>query len=200
MLDIPIRRLIDPTLEHLAANLLQFGVTANQLTWCGFLAGMTSGVCVAQGWFVSAFVLISINRLFDGLDGCVARMRGSTDIGGFLDIALDMIVYSTIPFAFAIHSPDNQLASAFLIYSFIGTGSSFLAYAVIAAKRGRVSDQAGKKSFFYSTGLIEGTETAAFLWLICLVPQHFAAIAWVFGSLCWLTTSMRIVVGYKTLA
>jgi len=197
MLDIPVRRLIDPTLEHIAANLLQFGITANQLTWVGFFAGMASGICIAGGWFFAAFVLISINRLMDGLDGCVARMRGVTDVGGFLDIVLDMIFYSTVPFAFAIYSPGNQLPSTFLIYSFLGTGSSFLAYAVIAAKRGNVSDRAGKKSFFYSTGLIEGTETALFLWLICIAPQYYAPIAWVFGSLCWFTTIIRIRVGYR---
>lgn len=197
MLDIPVRRLIDPTLERFAANLLQFGITANQLTWGGFFAGMASGICIAGGWFFAAFVLISINRLMDGLDGCVARMRGATDVGGFLDIALDMIFYSTVPFAFAIYSPENQLPSAFLIYSFMGTGSSFLAFAVISAKRGRVSDRSGKKSFFYSTGLIEGTETALFLWLICIVPHFYAPIAWVFGSLCWLTTITRIGIGCK---
>lgn len=192
MLDIPVRRLIDPALDYCGEALTRRGVTANQLTWGGFAVGMLSGPCIVQGWFTAAFVCISLNRLCDGLDGSVARVRGATDVGGFLDIALDMIFYSTVPFAFAVGSPDHQLASAFLIYSFMGTGSSFLAYAVISAKRGKVSDSAGRKSFFYSTGLIEGTETAAFLWFICLFPQHYTVSAWIFGTLCWLTTGIRI--------
>ena len=192
MLDIPVRKMIDPALEGLGGVLVRLGITANQLTWVGFGVGMTAGLCIARGWFVAAFVCITINRLCDGLDGCVARLRGVTDIGGYLDIALDMIFYSTIPFSFAVYAQENQLASAFLVYSFIGTGSSFLAFAIISAKRGKLADDAGKKSFFYSTGLIEGTETVLFLWLVCIVPQHYAALAWIFGSLCWLTTCIRI--------
>ena len=198
MLDIPVRKLIDPTLERIGRGLNRVGVSANQLTWVGFAVGMFGGLCIVQGWFAAAFVCITVNRLCDGLDGCVARVQGASDVGGFLDIALDMIFYSTIPFAFALYSPDNQLASAFLIYSFMGTGSSFLAFAVIAAKRGRLSDDAGKKSFFYSTGLIEGTETALFLWLICIVPSGYPIIAWTFGGLCWLTTCIRIAIACIT--
>ncbi|MEZ6090226.1 MAG: CDP-alcohol phosphatidyltransferase family protein [Pirellulaceae bacterium] len=192
MLDITVRQLIDPPLERIADVLMRLRISANQLTWIGFAAGMLGGLCIVEGWFSAAFVCITLNRLFDGLDGCVARLRGATDVGGFLDIALDMVFYSTIPFAFALYSQENQLASAFLIYSFMGTGSSFLAFAVISAKRGKIADDAGKKSFFYSRGLIEGTETALFLWLVCILPEHFANLAWTFGGLCWLTTCIRI--------
>jgi len=138
--------------------------------------------------------LIAGNRLLDGLDGCVARLTRPSDVGGFLDIALDMLFYSSVPFAFAIFASENQLPACFLIYSFIGTGSSFLAFAVISAKRGVKSAEKSQKSFFYSTGLIEGTETAIFLLLLCLIPQHFPWLAWIFGSLCWLTTAIRIIV------
>ena len=181
-------------LDAVAARLVGLGIRADQLTWGGFVFGLLAGGCIAWGWFGVAFALIALNRLCDGLDGCVARLRGSTDRGGFLDIALDMIFYSTIPFAFAVHASENQLPAAFLIYSFMGTGSSFLAFAVISAKRGQVADAAGQKSFFYSTGLIEGTETAVFLWLVCLLPHHFPIAAWIFGTLCWITTAIRIAV------
>ena len=194
MLDVPVRRLIDPWLEYAGGGLVRLGVTANQLTWAGFGVGLLSGVCIAQGWFAAALGCILLNRLCDGLDGCVARLQGATDLGGFLDIALDMIFYSTVPFAFAVYSESYALVSAFLIYSFMGTGSSFLAFAIIAAKRGRLTDAAGKKSFFYSIGLIEGTETAIFLGLVCMLPEHYAGLAWTFGGLCWLTTGMRIAV------
>ena len=180
-----------------ARQLHRLGITANALTWWGFIAGISGSVCIAKGYFTVALGLIIVNRLFDGLDGCVARIRGVSDLGGFLDIALDMIFYSSVPFAFAITSTENQLPACFLIYSFFGTGSSFLAFAIISAKRGVVSDKAKKKSFFYSTGLIEGTETTAYLMLLCLIPQHFPVSAWIFGSLCWLTTAIRIAVSCR---
>ncbi|MFA0698669.1 CDP-alcohol phosphatidyltransferase family protein, partial [Vibrio sp. 10N.222.49.C9] len=73
----------------------------------------------------------------DGLDGALARRQGITDAGGFLDISLDFLFYSMVPFAFVLANPEaNAIAGAFLIFSFIGTGSSFLAFAVMAGKRG----------------------------------------------------------------
>ena len=35
--------------------------------------------------------------------------------------------------------------------------------------------------------------------LCCLFPAHFTLFAWVFGALCWLTTTTRIWSGYVTL-
>ena len=66
-------------------------------------------------------MLLLLNRLLDGLDGAVARAAGSTDLGGFLDITMDFLVYSAIPFAFVLKDPGNALAAAFLIFSFVGT-------------------------------------------------------------------------------
>ena len=194
MFDIQVRKRIDPWLNRIARSLVVFGLSANALTWIGFFLGVGGSVAIALGWFGTALVLIAGNRLLDGLDGCVARLTRPSDVGGFLDIALDMLFYSSVPFAFAIFASENQLPACFLIYSFIGTGSSFLAFAVISAKRGVKSAEKSQKSFFYSTGLIEGTETAIFLLLLCLIPQHFPWLAWIFGSLCWLTTPIRIIV------
>ena len=81
-------------------------------------------------------VLIIANRVCDGLDGAVARSAGGTDLGAYLDITLDFLFYSAVPFAFAVADPANAMAAAFLIFSFVGTGSSFLAFAIIAQKRG----------------------------------------------------------------
>jgi phosphatidylglycerophosphate synthase len=194
MFDIQVRKRIDPWLNRIARSLVVFGLSANALTWIGFFLGVGGSVAIALGWFGTALVLIAGNRLLDGLDGCVARLTRPSDVGGFLDIALDMLFYSSVPFAFAIFASENQLPACFLIYSFIGTGSSFLAFAVISAKRGVKSAEKSQKSFFYSTGLIEGTETAIFLLLLCLIPHHFPWLAWIFGSLCWLTTAIRIIV------
>jgi phosphatidylglycerophosphate synthase len=194
MFDIQIRKQIDPWLMRIARVVHALGLSANSITWLGFALGIGGSVCIACGWFGAAFALIAGNRILDGLDGCVARLTRPSDVGGFLDIALDMLFYSSVPFAFALYAPENQLPACFLIYSFFGTGSSFLAFAIIAAKRGVTADKSGKKSFFYSTGLIEGTETVIFLLLLCLIPQYFVPLAWIFGSLCWLTTTIRIAV------
>jgi len=195
MLDRPVRKLIDPLLEFPAAFLAARKVPANAITVFGFLLGMISCVAISQRSFGIALFFILANRLADGLDGMVARRTKASDVGGFLDIVLDIIFYAGVPFAFGISDPTLLLPATFLIYSFIGTTGSFLAYAAISAKRGITTAQDGKKSFFYSVGLMEGTETIIFFVLFCLFPDNFATLAWTFGILCWLTTMIRILIG-----
>ena len=192
MLDSTLRPLIDPPLDALGAWMARLGLSANSITVLGFLIGAGACAAIVAGSFWVALGLVVANRLADGLDGAVARRTGSTDVGGYLDIVLDMIFYSGVPFAFMLHDPANALPGGYLIYSFVGTGGSFLAYAAIAAKRGESTRQQGVKSMYYSFGLMEGTETVAFFVAFCVFPEYFAAIAWVFGTLCWLTAAGRI--------
>ena len=89
--------------------------------------------------------LILLNPVADGLDGAVSRVHGATDFSGYLDIVCDFVFYSAIPFAFAVALPENSFASAFLIFSFIGTASSFLAFAILAEKHNVSTEIRGKK-------------------------------------------------------
>lgn len=98
-----------------------------------------------------------------------------------------------MPFGFALAAPaENALAAARLLFAFIGTGSSFLAFAALAAKHDIDNPGYAHKSFYYIGGLTEGTETIVLFVLCCLFPAHFTLFAWVFGALCWLTTTTRI--------
>lgn len=197
MFDTSLRRLIDPTLDRAARQVARLGGTANAMTVAGFLIGMGGCVAIAFRWYAAGLAAILLNRLADGLDGSLARLRATTDRGGFLDTVLDTIFYSGVPFGFAVAEPANALPAAFLIYSFIGTGGSFLAYAAISAKRGITSDPERRKSFYYSVGLMEGGETILFFVLFCLWPAHFATLAWIFGGLCWITTATRLAAGLQ---
>ena len=200
MLDARLRRVIDRPLERLCAPLAAVGLTANALTLIGFAIGLGAIAAIALEAYLLGLGLLLVNRLFDGLDGALARRQGLSDLGGFLDIVLDFIVYSGVPFAFALADPTtNGLPAAFLILSFVGTGTSFLAFAVMAAKRGLSTELRGQKSLYYLGGLTEGTETIAAFVLACLLPGWFPAIAYAFGALCWLTTATRIAVAWQTL-
>ena len=178
----------------------KLGITANQVTLAGFVIGLFALPALALEAYSWALGFIIINRIFDGLDGAIARRQGITDCGGFLDITLDFLFYSMVPFGFVLANPEaNAVAGAFLIFSFIGTGSSFLSFAIMAGKRNIESPVYKQKSLYYIGGLTEGTETIACFVLFCLFPAHFATIAWVFGTLCWITTTTRIWAGYHTL-
>lgn len=199
MIDARLRRLIDPPLDRLALAFDNVQVTANQVTMAGFLIGLAALPLLAFGHYSAALVVILVNRLLDGLDGAVARRKGISDLGGYLDIVLDFIFYSTVVFGFALAQPENAQYAAFLIFSFIGTGSSFLAYSILAAKRRITTDIRGKKSIYYLGGLTEGFETIAAFVLMCLVPHWFWLIALIFGLMCWVTTGFRISWAFETL-
>ncbi len=200
MLDRYAIKIIKWPLKTLAALPDKLGISANQVTITGFIIGLFTLPALAFQRYDLALVFIVINRLLDGLDGAIARRQGITDCGGFLDITLDFIFYSLVPFGFVLADPNNNaIAGAFLIYSFIGTGSSFLAFAIMAGKRNIESPAYKQKSLYYIGGLTEGTETIACFILFCLFPSYFSIIAWIFGALCWVTTATRIWAGYQTL-
>ena len=192
MLDARIRRLIDPPLDWLGASLARWGIGANAVTVAGFAIGVAAWGALAARAYGLAMALMLGNRLADGLDGALARRTRLTDLGGYLDIVCDFLFYAGVPFFFAVGQADAALPAAFLVFSFVGTGASFLAFAALAAKRGLTTQTRGRKSIYYLGGLTEGTETIGLFLLICLLPQHFGLFAWIFGSLCWLTTISRV--------
>jgi phosphatidylglycerophosphate synthase len=192
MLDAAMRRIIDPPLDRVGRRLAAAGASANAVTVAGFAVGLSAIPLLAAEWYGLALVAILANRLADGLDGAVARHTRLTDFGGYLDIVCDFIVYAGVAFGFALARPENAVPAAFLILSFVGTGTSFLAFAILAAKRGLASEARGRKSLYYLGGLTEGTETIAAFAAFCLFPGVFPPLAYVFGALCWLTTAARM--------
>lgn len=200
MLDTLFIKTLKHPLRLTAVVIDKLGVKANWITLLGFVMGMMVLPALYFGNTSLALVFVIINRVMDGLDGAVARLQGPTDLGGYLDITLDFIFYSAVIFGFALMNPvDNALAASFLIFSFMGTGSSFLAFAIMAEKRKIERLEYGHKSLYFLGGLAEGTETIAFLVLICLLPSYFAVMAYLFGVICWITTATRIYAGYRTL-
>ena len=203
MLDRFSIEVIRRPLNFTAKQLDNLGIKADQVTLFGFFLGLMSFPALAYQEYKLALLFIILNRIFDGIDGAVARRQGITDAGGFLDITLDFLFYALVPFGFVLADPQmNAIAGAFLIFSFIGTGTSFLAFAIMAGKRNiaHLSNPAGQhKSLYYIGGLTEGTETILCFVLLCLLPQYFSIIASIFGLLCWLTTTTRIWTGYQAL-
>ena len=146
MFDAKLKSLIAPSLVKLGKICLRFGLNANTLTVIGFGFGFCCGMLIcfeAYGWAIGALLL---NRMCDGLDGAVARLSQPTDFGGYLDIVCDFTFYAFVPFCFAVSHPDEAVVAAFLILSFVGTGSSFLAYAILDTKHSAVDARRSIKS------------------------------------------------------
>jgi phosphatidylglycerophosphate synthase len=185
----------------LARVCVRAGISADAVTMVGCLIGLAAAPLVAFECYAIALSLILVNRFLDGVDGAIARMTAPTDRGAYLDIVCDFLVYAAIPLSFAVANPtQNALAAAALLASFIGTGATFLAFAAINAKRGGGASPAyPNKAIHYLGGLTEGTETIVAFCLMCLLPQHFATIAYVFAAMCTITITTRLYVGYRSL-
>lgn len=199
MLDRYAIALLRPPLTATARVLVRAGLGANSVTLLGFGIGLIAAFLIAGGDYSAGAIALLASRLCDGLDGAVARLTQATDAGGFLDITLDFLFYASIPLAFAVaHPAANALPAAVLLAAFMGTGSSFLAFAVLAAKRGLQDLATPGKSFYFLGGLTEATETLAFFVAMCLWPAHFATLAYAFAALCGITIATRIWWGWST--
>lgn len=192
--------LVKTPLKRLARRLHARDIKADHVTLIGFLIGLSTLPLLAMEWYTAALVSIGLNRLADGLDGELARLNQPSDGGAFLDIVLDFIFYAAIIAGFALANPDtNALPAAFLLWGFMGTGGSFLAFAIMAERRELSNMVYPNKGFFYLGGIAEGTETIAFFVAMCLLPAYFPILAWMFFGLCVITTFTRVVGGYFTL-
>lgn len=198
MFDAKIQYRLQPILNHIASFLHRRGCTANQMTIAGFLAGLVG--CVGVGLEMPLLGLCgwAINRLCDGIDGPLARLRTPHPFGAYLDILCDMIIYGGIVFAHTLAHPADAVWACFLLSSFLACSTSFLA-AAIMAQQTNMTAQPLRKGFFYDRGLAEGFETIIALSLMILMPAWFPMIAGIFGVLCWLTTLQRTIIRYQGL-
>lgn len=201
MLDRFITPVIKPLLAPVVLLLDKKNVHPDQLTLVGFGFGMLAVPLLALQLWYGALFFIALNRIVDGLDGALARHQKHTSAaGGYLDICVDFLFYAAIPLGFALANPtENALAAAVLLTVFIGTGSSFLAFAIPAEKLHLPRPQFANKSFYFLNGLTEGTETIAFFVAFCLWPAYFPELAYSFAFLGAITIFTRIHGGYHTL-
>mgnify|MGYP000114727522 CR=1 FL=1 len=198
MLDSGMRKWMDAPLNS-AAKLFPPKISANSITIVGFLIGVLSFISIMKGQFTLALLFLAVNRLADGLDGAVARRHGATDLGGYLDITADFLLWALLPLGFMLHSPDTAFAAAILLSSFAMSMTVFLAFAVMAEKRGASSTAQGKKSFFYLAGLAEGTETIAFFAFVMVYPMYFTPAALIFAAIVYISVLGRLMVSVQQL-
>jgi phosphatidylglycerophosphate synthase len=201
MLDRMAVALLRPGLERGARGLQRLGLSANAVTWLGFVLGVCAAWAIVNRAYGLGLALIGASRLCDGLDGALARLTQPTDRGAFLDVVLDFLFYAGIPLAFAWSDPGARaLPAATLLAAFMGTASGFLAYAVLAERRGLRSDAYPRKGIFYLGGLTEASETLICFALMCLLPAWFALWAYGFALMCAVTIVTRLIAGWRAFA
>lgn len=198
MLDPFMRRLIDPPLNGVAA-IWPRKISANQITIFGLVLGVACFLAIAINTMTAALILLALNRLADGLDGAVARAQTPSELGAYLDIVSDFVLWGLLPIGFIILDSDNAIAAAVLLSSFSMSMTVFLAFAIMAEKRGLETDAQGTKSFFYVAGLAEGTETITFFTIVIIWPGAFVPAAFVYAGIVYLSVIGRVTSSYLIL-
>src|SRR5262245_40656443 len=184
MLDAPVRRLIASPLDPLAAGIAGLGIRATTITLFGFLLGLGGVSLLITEQYASALFFLALNRLCDILDGMIARVRGPTAIGGFLDATLDLVIYAMIPFAFALARQQDALAATFLLVGFVVAAVPVLASRTFSPQRTWDDD-------FVLCG---HTENFVLVVLLCVAERWtFTPLAYLYGSLCFLSCGISIV-------
>lgn len=162
----------------------------------GLLVGLLAAVMLMQQFYGWGLALWLANRLLDGLDGAVARAANKqSDLGGYLDILFDFVVYSLIPIALVLGAPtvNNLWALAFLLASFYINAASWMYLAAVLEKRQQGAGRRGEKTTVtMPAGLIGGTETIIFYSLFIFWPDQAALLFGLMGSLVLLTVIQRV--------
>ena len=199
MFDKTLLKLTKPAVDRMADYAICYKVSADQMTLVALGLGLLASLLIAMGFTYLALLPMLLGRIADGVDGAIARGSGAqTDLGAFLDITLDFVFYASVPLGFALYDSVNfALPAAVLLACFVTTGTSFLAYASVAAKRGETSADYPSKGIYYLGGITEGGETILFFVLCCLWPDWFPTLAYIYAVLCAITTFTRVKAGWE---
>ena len=174
MFDIALRRWKDPLIVPVARRIPRW-ISPTHVTAVAFAAGIVA--CFTAATSPSNMIAVSlwaVNRFLDCVDGSLARDRGiASDLGGFLDLLSDFIIYSILPIAVAygqdrgLHHVDwisiATLEATFHVNNFV----LFYSAAVAAQK----SDEE-LTSVTMRPALIEGFESGLLFTAMLTWPEH----------------------------
>lgn len=179
MLDIVLRQTKDYLLQPLARSIRMLHPTT--VTFIALGLGLLTGVLLVQQYYVLALFAWWLNRIFDGLDGALARLTDrQSDLGGYLDIVFDFIVYAIVPITLVVGDPSfmKYMALAFLLGTFYVNSASWMYLAAILEKRKQGAQTRGEQTTItMPVGLVGGAETIIFFSLFIIWPQQ---VVWLF--------------------
>lgn len=173
------------------------------LTALSLAGGVGGGVAAGFGLRWQAVGLWLLGRVFDGLDGAVARDGDrQSDLGGYLDMMADTIGYAAVPIGIATAqaSIGTWTWCAVLLATFYANTMSWTYLAAIAEKRGDGAVLIGERTTIHMpAGLVEGAETIVLFVLMLSFPDQaiwwFSAMAGLVG----VTVIQRIVWAVRNL-
>jgi phosphatidylglycerophosphate synthase len=102
MFDHQLREVKESLVRPAVRVCVALGLTPLALTYASGALGLLSAWLALHGGVWSAVAAWAASRVLDGLDGSVARATGAaSDLGGFVDLAVDHVCYAAVPIAVA---------------------------------------------------------------------------------------------------
>jgi len=197
MLDAPLRKLTDPLFARTADALAWRNIRPSRLVVLGFILSLLAFPAIVFGHYIAGLVMIALGRSVDGLGAAVKRQTRASDLGDFLDVSLEYIYCAAIPFAFALADPTRALAACFFVFAFTVSAATFLSYWRFATKRGVDVKVGGVKGVTHQAGLTDGAEAFIAFTIVCLRPEWFGIVAYVFGIICFLSAGFRVAAAFQ---
>lgn len=196
MLDALLRPIKERLLAPLA-TIVGRRASPMSVTVTAFVAGVGAAILAACGVYAGALALWLVNRALDGFDGTLARVQGTqSDIGGYVDLLLDFVVYAAVPIGLALSDDGGStlLAALALLASFYVNAASWMYLAAVLERRGAGARARGElTTVTMPSGLVGGTETVVFYAICFVFPRHLALLFAVMTGLVLLTVVQRLV-------
>ncbi len=126
----------------------------NLLTTCGLFAGFYAILAAAGGRFEAACIAIFIAAVFDGVDGRVARLTGtSSEFGVQYDSLADLVSFGMAPSLVMYHWALSTMKLDGTLFGKVGWAVAFLYAACAALRLARFNTQVGSVDKRWFIGL-----------------------------------------------
>ena len=188
MFDIQLRSLKDRVFDP-CCRIVPPSITPLQVTAAAFICGLISCYSASHNLKVSSLAFWCLNRMLDCLDGALARHRKkASDLGGFLDLLGDFVVYSLLPIAIAAgQTGSSRLWAAVAVLEATFHVNNFILFyvAAVSEKNQRMK---GAKTQELTTvmmrpALIEGAESALLFTTMLVFPNYLEGLCWLMAGL-----------------
>ena len=190
MIDQPFKKRLEAWARPLIKFLVNRSVHPDVLTWLGFFISSLSFILTIQDRPILGLIFWWSGRIFDGLDGLLARATGKQSLrGGFLDINLDMASYSLVAVGFMLQTQE------YLIWALILMG--YVLCITSALSLGEIEETRDNRTLRLSSGLAEAGETGLFYSLMWLLPNQGNIWCAVWLGVMTITIVSRFLRAYK---
>ena len=185
MLDVPLRRLKEGALAPVVRSLPRW-VSPGLLTATSLGLSVAAGAAAWATWSWAAVAAWLAGRVLDGLDGSLARARGTADDrGGYVDVVADTVGYAVVPLGVALARDDGAtwLAFGVMVSAFYVNAISWAYLAAVLEKRSAGAAARGElTSITMPPALVEGTETIVVYTVFLAAPSIAPVVFWIVSA------------------